>query len=90
MKHIQNNKKYIEKSMPALDFKNIKKKSANQKSRDFCQMFVISKMKTIPLRYGFKNLQEIYSLAYGFLFCVISISGYSCVSSSILYRENTG
>ncbi len=30
-----------------MDFKNIKKKSANQKSRDFCQMFVISKKKTI-------------------------------------------
>jgi hypothetical protein len=28
-------------------FKNLKKKkSANQKSRDFCQMFVISKKKT--------------------------------------------
>ncbi len=25
-----------------------RKKSANQKSRDFCQMFVISKNKTVP------------------------------------------
>ncbi len=39
-------------------------------------MFVISKKKTIgTLGYGFKNLQKIYSLAYGFLFFVISISG---------------
>jgi hypothetical protein len=31
-----------------MDFKTLKKKSTNQKSRDFCQMFVISKKKTIP------------------------------------------
>jgi hypothetical protein len=31
-----------------MDFKNLKKKSANQKSRNFCQTFVISKKKTIP------------------------------------------
>ncbi len=31
-----------------MDFKNLKKKSANQKSCDFFQMFVISDKKTIP------------------------------------------
>ncbi len=44
-------------------------------------MFVIFKKKTDiqkenqTLGYGFENLQKIYSLAYGFLFFVISISG---------------
>jgi hypothetical protein len=49
-------------------------KSVNQKSRDFCQMFVISKKENHTLGYRFKNLQKIYSLSYGFLFFVISIS----------------
>ena len=31
-----------------MDIKNLKKKSANQKSQDFCQMLVISKKKTLP------------------------------------------
>jgi|LakMenEpi03Aug12_release.lakeMendotaPanAssembly.Ray.scaffolds.fasta_scaffold4664967_1 hypothetical protein len=31
-----------------VDFKNLKKKSASQKSRDFCRMFMISKKKTTP------------------------------------------
>jgi hypothetical protein len=39
-----------------MDLKISRKKSANQKSQDFCEMFVI------------------FSLAYGFLFFVISIS----------------
>jgi hypothetical protein len=30
-----------------MDFKSLEKKSAKQKSRDFCQMFVISKKKTV-------------------------------------------
>ncbi len=30
-----------------MDFKISKKKSENQKSQDFCQMFVISKKQTI-------------------------------------------
>ncbi len=45
MKHIKNNKKSIPGPM---DFKNIRKKFANQESRDFCQMFVIAKKKTYP------------------------------------------
>ncbi len=32
------------------------KKSTNQKSRDFCQMFVISKKKTIPQAMDLKTL----------------------------------
>jgi hypothetical protein len=63
-----------------MDLKKIsRKKSANQKkSCDFCQMFVISK-KTIPYArvWILKSLRKSLpgSLAYGFLFFVISISG---------------
>jgi hypothetical protein len=49
-----------------------RKKSGNNKSRHFCQMFVISKRIPYP-GYGFKNVKKVYSLAYGFLFFVISI-----------------
>jgi hypothetical protein len=35
-------------------------------------MFVISKRIPYP-GYGFKNVKKVYSLAYGFLFFVISI-----------------
>ncbi len=49
MKYIQNNQKSTEKSTPAYKFpKSQEKKSENQKSWDFCQMFVISEKKTIP------------------------------------------
>jgi hypothetical protein len=49
MKNIQNNQKSIIKSIPAYEFwENVKKKSANIKSQDLYQMFVISKKKTIP------------------------------------------
>ncbi len=67
MKHSQNNKNSIGKSVyQPMDFENLKKKLWVQKSRDFCLMFVISK----------KNSKKIYSLAYCFsLFFVISISG---------------
>jgi hypothetical protein len=49
MKHIQNNQKSIGKSKPAYGFKNLRKKSANQ--------------KYVTLGYGFKNLRKIYSIA---------------------------
>jgi hypothetical protein len=42
-------------------------------SQDFCQIFLIY-TKNHRLGYGFKNLQKIYRLAYGFLFFVILIS----------------
>ncbi len=54
-----------------------RKNSADQKSRDFCQIFVISNKKIHRLEYGLKNLYEIYRLAYGFLFFVIPIFGYT-------------
>jgi len=40
------NKNPKENPYQPMDFKNLKKKC--QKSEDFCQMFVISKKKTIP------------------------------------------
>jgi hypothetical protein len=49
MKHSQNSQKNHRKIYTSLwILKNLKKKSVNQKSADFCQMFVISKKKTIP------------------------------------------
>ncbi len=44
MNHIQNNQNPYQ----PMDFKNLKKKPANQKSQDFCQMFFISEKKSIP------------------------------------------
>jgi hypothetical protein len=73
MKHIQNNHRKILISLWIL--KILWKKFA-KKSRDFCQIFVISNIKKIHrLGCGFKNLQKIYRLAYSFfIFFVISIS----------------
>jgi hypothetical protein len=50
------------KPIPAYGLKIPRKKSVNQKSRDFCQMFVISKKKTIPI----ENLayMDFYSLRF--------------------------
>jgi hypothetical protein len=49
MKQIQNNQKSIRNSIPAYGFlKSKEKKSAKQKSQDFCQTLVISKKKTMP------------------------------------------
>jgi hypothetical protein len=52
MKQIQNNGKSIGKSIPTYGFKISRKKSANQKSRDFSQMFMISKKENHTLGYG--------------------------------------
>jgi hypothetical protein len=53
MKHIQNNQKSIGNFLPVYGFL---KKSMNQKSRDFCQMFVTSpKKENNTLGYGFEN-----------------------------------
>ncbi len=57
-----------------MDFKISSKKSVNQISWDFSQMYVISKKKTMAWGMDLKS-SKIYSLAYGFLFFVISISG---------------
>jgi len=59
MSHIQNSQNPKGNPYQPMDFKISRKKSVNQLSWDFCQMFVIS----------------IYSLAYGFLFVMIFISG---------------
>ncbi len=52
-----------------MDFRNLENVSANQKSSEFHQMFVISEKKTIPIKKSAEN----DSLAYRFLFFVISI-----------------
>jgi hypothetical protein len=55
--------------------KSKEKKSANQKSSDFFQMSVLFKKKR---RVWIQNsIKKIYSLAYGFLFFVIFISGWT-------------
>jgi hypothetical protein len=46
MTQIQNNQKFIGKSKPACIFK-ISKKSANQKSQGFCQIFTVSNKKCL-------------------------------------------
>jgi hypothetical protein len=56
MKQIQSNKKSKGKSIQPMNSKISRKKSANQKSRDFYQIFVISNIKIHKLGYGFKNL----------------------------------
>jgi hypothetical protein len=56
MKHIKTNPK--EQSHTSLwILKILRKRSANQKFRDFCQMFAISK-KNHTLGYGFKNVGQ--------------------------------
>jgi hypothetical protein len=58
MKQIQNDPKIHRKIhiYQPIDLKNLKKKSLNQKSQDFCQIFVISSKKNYRLGYGFQNL----------------------------------
>jgi len=57
-----------------MEFKNLKKKSARllPNAYDF-------KKENYILWYGLKNLEKNYSLAYGFLFFVISISRYPAI-----------
>jgi hypothetical protein len=47
MKQNQNKQKSIGNSLPAYGFKNLKKKSVNGKSQDFCQIFVFSNKNPI-------------------------------------------
>ncbi len=67
MKQIQNNRK----SIGVYEFykSQVEKTAVNQKSQDFAKMFVISN-KSHTRGYDL----EIYSLTYGFLILVISIS----------------
>jgi hypothetical protein len=55
-KYFKTTKNPYENPYQPLDFKISRKKSANQKSRDFCQIFLISKKKIHRLEYGLKNL----------------------------------
>jgi hypothetical protein len=73
--------KFIGKSKPASGFWNLKKKSANQKSCDFCQMFVIPRKKTIPLGMDLKMYRK--SIANLFLFFVFSSSGDQAIEKSV-------
>ena len=54
MDEIDTKQNYQEKPDLHMDFKNLMKKSANQKSSDFCQMFVISKKKARTLERNLK------------------------------------
>ncbi len=64
-----------------MNYKNLKKKARKpQASRLFPNVCNFQKYNHTP-GYRFKNLQIIYSLAYGFLFFVISLdSGYGSLS----------
>ncbi len=76
MTQIQNNQKFIGKSKPACIFK-ISKKSANQKSQGFCQIFTVSNKKCLGQGMDLKICRKLenYRRAYGFLFFVIFHSG---------------
>ncbi len=57
VKHIQSNQKSTGKSIqPIMDFKNLKKKILEPKVSKLCQMFVISKQKSL------ENLEPILSI----------------------------
>jgi hypothetical protein len=60
----------IGKSLP--DFKNLKKKSTNQKSPDFCQMFVISKKKYPRVLFK-KTVKNLFPSLRIFILCVFHL-----------------
>jgi hypothetical protein len=57
-----------------MDFKNLKTKTKEPKVSRLLSNVCDFQKESHTLGYGFKNLLKIYSLAYGFLFFVISIS----------------
>jgi hypothetical protein len=60
-----------------------KSKEKNQRTKNlgtFAKCLRFPKKKIIPWGMGFKNLSKIYSLDYGFLLFVISISDLSSAS----------
>jgi hypothetical protein len=65
-----------------MDFKNLKKKICEPKVSRFSPKFCDFQEENQILGFGFKNLQKIYSLAYGYLFFVISISASGYCSES--------
>jgi hypothetical protein len=71
---LRNNQKSIGKSIPAFGFKKSQEKIRKLKvSRLLPNLWDFPK-KFHTLGYGFKNLYEIFRLAYGFVFFVIAIS----------------
>ncbi len=71
--------------MPAMDFKNLKKKIREPKVSRLLPNVCDFQKQSNTLGYGFKNLLKIYSQAYGFLFFVISISVLTVASRA--YKE---
>jgi hypothetical protein len=69
LKHIQNNQNSIGKS-------KISRKNREPKVSRLLPNVFDFQTENHTLVYGFKNLKKTYSLAYGFLFFVISISGW--------------
>ncbi len=57
-----------------MDFKNLKKKIQEPKVSRLLPNVCDLQKENHTLWYGYKNLLKIYSLAYGFLFFVISLS----------------
>ena len=57
-----------------MDFKKLNKNIREPKISRLLQNVCVLKKEKPYLVYGFKNLKKIYSLAYEFLFFVISIS----------------
>ncbi len=74
MKQIQTTKIH-RKSIPAYGFKKSQAKNLQPKVWVLLASVCDFQKENHTLGYGFKNLSKIYSLAYGFLFFVISIPG---------------
>jgi hypothetical protein len=56
MKHVQNTKNPLESPCQPINFKNLKKKIRDQKSRYFAKCLCFPNSKIHTLGYGFKNL----------------------------------
>jgi hypothetical protein len=70
-------------------FLNLKKKnSLTKRLKTFAKCCDFQK-ENHTLGYGYKNLQKIFSLAYGFLFFVISISGHVICMATHIYIIHT-
>jgi hypothetical protein len=59
--------------MVPMDFENLKKKICEPKVSRLLPNVCDFQKENHTLGYGFKNLKKIYGLAYGFLFCVITV-----------------
>jgi hypothetical protein len=76
-KLIKNNQQSKGKSVryQPMDFKNLKKKTANQKYRDFCQVCDFQKENLYPRVWIKKSKENIWPSIWIFILCVITISG---------------